>query len=325
MSGIMNKLGLGHKDHSADHHDSTGHHSTTDRHSATTTSTTTTSNNAGLLNNQAGINSGLNQTTTAPYGTSTATSTTRSGAAYSNTGVASSGVASSGVASTGIASNQYNQVGRVSGEDAMTRSEEQLRVAKQTVETGKAELNKTVETVHVEQAVPIAKERVVIEREPITNSNLPAAMSGPQISEAHYETTLREDRVAATKETVPIERIRLAKQTETSVESVGADLRKEHVDLTMHSMDNAKTDIGRSNLHGDKIDTLGRSGLAHDNSKFDTTSRSGLAHDNTSLHSSNIGTTTGSGLHGSSLHGNSGLNSGLNNSSLHSSSNTRNI
>jgi len=320
MSGIMNKLGLGHKDHSADHHDSTGHHSSTDRHHAdrTTTTTTTTSNSgltgSGLNNSTTGINSGLNQSTTginasttAPYGSSTGTSTTRSGAAYSNSGLASS--------NAGLASNQINQTGRITGEDAMTRSEEQLRVAKQTVETGKAELNKTVETVHVEQAVPIAKERVVIEREPITQSNLPNAMSGPAISEAHYETTLKEDRVMAEKQTVPVERIRLAKQTETSVESVGADLRKEHVDLTMHSMDNAKTDIGRSNLHGDKIDTIGRSGL-HDNSKFDTTARSGLAHDNSRLHSSNIGTTTGSGLTG---------NSNLTNSSLHSSSNTRNI
>lgn len=298
MSGILNKLGLGHKDHSTDahhtdaSHSTTGHHHARDGTTATTTTTTTTAN-------QAAINpSGSAYGTTAPYGSSTDTSTTRSGAAYSS-GVADQTM----IANQGLAAQGINQTGRISGEDAMTRSEEQLRVAKATVETGKAELNKTVEHVHVEQAVPVSKERVVIEREPITQSNLPAAMSGPQISEAHYETTLKEDRVAATKETVPIERIRLAKQTETHVESVGADLKKEHIDLTMHNMDNTKTDaLGRTNAYDStKTDTFGRSGIAHDNTHLHN---SGLTHDNTS-----------------NLH-NSSLNNSLNHTST---SNTRNI
>jgi len=311
MSGILNKLGLGHKDHTDASHTDASHHSSTGHArdgTATTTTSTTTTNNSGL--NNSGLSSG-----TAPYGSSTNTSTTRSGAAYSGTGVANQGLASQGI----------NQSGHITGEDAMTRSEEQLRVAKATVETGKAELNKTVEKVHVEQAVPVQKERVVIEREPITQSNMPAAMSGPAISEAHYETTLKEDRVAATKETVPIERIRLAKQTETSVQSVGADLAKEHVDLTLHNMDNAKTDgLGRTGAYdSSKTDTFGRSNIGH-NDKFDTGARSGISHDNSGLHSSGITHGNNSSLHNSSLN-NSGLNSGLNNSSMHSSSNPRNI
>jgi len=272
MSGILNKLGLGHKDHHATdaaHHASTttdAHHASTGltgtgAHSATTTTTTTS--NSGL-NNQSGVIG-----TTAPYGSSTATTATRTGAAYTNT--------TGAVAHEGLASHNIHQSNNLSGDDAMTRSEEQLRVAKATVETGKAELNKTVETVHVEQAVPVQRERVVIEREPITQSNLPSAMSGPAISEAHYETTLKEDRVAATKETVPIERIRLAKQVETSVESVGADLRKEHIDLTMHNADQSKIDTTSSNymagrttagsLASDKIDTHARSGLTNENAQ----------------------------------------------------------
>jgi len=153
----------------------------------------------------------------------------------------------------------YTQRTGVTGDDAITRSEEQLHVAKARVETGKAELNKYVTTEHVEQAVPVQRERVIIEREPINSGNMDKALSGPEISEAHYETTLSEDRVAATKETVPIERIRLAKQTETSVESVGADLRKEHVDFTHTQLAGDKVDnLGHSNLHGNK--TLGTAG-----------------------------------------------------------------
>jgi len=271
MSGILNKLGLGHKDHHATdaaHHASTttdAHHASTGltgtgAHSATTTTTTTTAN------------SGLHQSgaigTTAPYGSSTATTATRTGAAYTNT--------TGAVAHEGLASHNIHQSNNLSGDDAMTRSEEQLRVAKATVETGKAELNKTVETVHVEQAVPVQRERVVIEREPITQSNLPSAMSGPAISEAHYETTLKEDRVAATKETVPIERIRLAKQVETSVESVGADLRKEHIDLTMHNADQSK------------IDTHAHSGLAHDSTLHNTNLHNTNSHINTASNTRNI-------------------------------------
>jgi len=130
----------------------------------------------------------------------------------------------------------YSHQGTTMRDDAITRSEEQLRVGKARVETGKAELDKYVTTEHVEQAVPVTKERVVIEREPITAANRDQAMKGPAISEAHYETTLKEERVTASKETVPIERIRLAKQVETSVENVGADLRKEHVDFTHTKM-----------------------------------------------------------------------------------------
>jgi len=259
MSGIMNKLGLGHKD-AAHHSDDTIAHQAGKQHTATvekaaandaaatTTTTTTTTNNAttGHHAHDSSVHgasaTGLN--TTAPYGSSTATSTARTGAAYTNT------------TATGATAQQaglYTERSGLSSDDAMTRSEEQLRVAKATVETGKAELNKYVETRHVEQAVPVMRERVVIEREPITAANIGDALKGPEISEAHYQTTLHEDRVAATKETVPIERIRLAKQVETSVESVGADLRKEHIDFTQTALNtNEKIDTG---LHGSKIDT----------------------------------------------------------------------
>jgi len=240
----MNALGLGHKDANTTHHDDAvareagkTHTNTVEKAAAhgaagtTTTTTTTTSNNAV---GATGVN------TTNPYGASDSTSTARTGAAYTSGATASTATAQQ--------AGLFTERAGLSSDDAMTRSEEQLRVAKATVEVGKAELNKYVETRHVEQAVPVTRERVVIEREPITAANMGDALSGPQISEAHFETRLHEDRVAATKETVPIERIRLAKQVETSVESVGADLRKEHIDFT------------QTNLN-DKVDTTHSTGL----------------------------------------------------------------
>jgi len=220
MSSLFNKL-TGHtsdKDATtnADHHH---HGATTGHHSSAQSSTT-----AATAGNTAG--SGTATTGTASEYTA------RTGAAYTGANVASN-QANTRTATTGTTDVYSQRQGtNLTGDDAITRSEEQLRVAKERVETGKAELNKYVTTEHVEQSVPVTRERVVIEREPITSANMDRAMAGPAITEAHYETTLSEDRVAAAKEVVPLERIRLAKQVESSVETVGADLRKEHVDFT---------------------------------------------------------------------------------------------
>jgi hypothetical protein len=78
------------------------------------------------------------------------------------------------------------RVGRDTSEpptdDAMTRSEEQLRVGTTQRERGRVRLRKYVITEHVEQALPVRRERVRVEREPITGANIDAAASGPDIS-----------------------------------------------------------------------------------------------------------------------------------------------
>jgi len=135
-------------------------------------------------------------------------------------------------------------------DEAITRSEEQLRVGKEVVGAGSARLDKYVTTEHVQTSVPVTKERVVIEREPITDANRGAALSGPEISEAHHEVTLTEERAIAAKEVVPIERIRLGKQVETHEQVVGADLRKEHVDLTTTGINEKFDNVGYGRTTG---------------------------------------------------------------------------
>jgi len=117
-----------------------------------------------------------------------------------------------------------------SGDDAITRSEEQLRVGKESVDAGKARLHKYVTSERVETEVPVTQESVVLEREPITDANRDAALAGPEIKEAEYEVNLRAERPVATKETVPMERVRLGKQAETTTQTVGDDVRKEHIE-----------------------------------------------------------------------------------------------
>jgi uncharacterized protein (TIGR02271 family) len=87
-------------------------------------------------------------------------------------------------------------------DDAMTRSEEQLRVGTETVEGGRARLRKYVVTENVSTTVPVSHEEVRVEREPITGANRDAALSGEPISEEEHEVTLRAERPVVATETV---------------------------------------------------------------------------------------------------------------------------
>jgi uncharacterized protein (TIGR02271 family) len=126
-------------------------------------------------------------------------------------------------------------VGRdVSGpttDDAMTRSEEELRVGTQTRERGRARLRKYVTTETQQVTVPVSREEVRVEREPITDANLDAATSGPAISEEEHEVTLREEEVVVDKRAVPKERVRLDTETVTEERQVAEDVRKEQIEV----------------------------------------------------------------------------------------------
>ncbi|MFY9807783.1 MAG: PRC and DUF2382 domain-containing protein [Pseudonocardiaceae bacterium] len=115
-------------------------------------------------------------------------------------------------------------------DDAMTRSEEQLRVGTEAHEAGRARLRKYVVTENVTRTVPVSHEEVRIEREPITESNRSAAMDGPPISEAEHEVTLHAERPVVSKEAVPKERVRLDTDTVTEQEQVSDKVRKEQID-----------------------------------------------------------------------------------------------
>jgi len=139
-----------------------------------------------------------------------------------------------GVRDTGYAENQHGTVGRdVSGpttDNAMTRSEEQLHVGTRSEEVGRARLRKFVVTENVTQTVPVSREEVRIEREPITDANVGNAYDGPAISEEEHEVTLHAERPVVEKEAVPVERVRLSKETVTDQETVSADVRKEQIE-----------------------------------------------------------------------------------------------
>ncbi|MFC0680506.1 DUF2382 domain-containing protein [Lysobacter korlensis] len=128
-------------------------------------------------------------------------------------------------------------------DDAMTRSEEQLHVGTERVQTGKARLRKYVVTENQSVTVPVQREEVRIEREPITDANIGDAMDGPAISEEEHEVVLSEERPVIQKEAVPVERVRLDKDVVTEQQTVNEEVRKEEI-----TFDGDDRNSGRSNL-----------------------------------------------------------------------------
>jgi uncharacterized protein (TIGR02271 family) len=115
-------------------------------------------------------------------------------------------------------------------DEAMTRSEEELQVGKTTRERGRARLKKYVVTEEVTQTVPVQREEVRIEREPITDGNVDAATDGPAISEEEHEVTLHEEQVVTSKQAVPKERVRLETDTVVEEQQVSEELQKEQIE-----------------------------------------------------------------------------------------------
>jgi uncharacterized protein (TIGR02271 family) len=127
--------------------------------------------------------------------------------------------------------DERRDTARPTTDDAMTVSEERLDVGTEQREAGRARLRKYVVTENVTQTVPVQREEVRVEREPITEANQDAALSGKEISEDEHEVVLHEERPVAEKRTVPVERIRLDTETVTEQQTVSDEVRKERVDV----------------------------------------------------------------------------------------------
>jgi uncharacterized protein (TIGR02271 family) len=155
---------------------------------------------------------------------------------YAETGYAGDGTAEgsasgeAGYADRDAAGAQGRDTSGPVTDDAMTRSEERLRVGTEQVEAGRVRLRKHVVTEQVTQTVPVSHEEVRLEREPITEANRGEALSGADISEEENEVTLHAERPVVQKETVPVERVRLGTETVTEDHEVSETIRKEQID-----------------------------------------------------------------------------------------------
>lgn len=119
---------------------------------------------------------------------------------------------------------------RTNNDGELIRSEEQLNVNKERVATGEARLRKYVVTDTESVEVPVEREEVRVERTPINAEdakNYNGAIAGDS---EEASVTLHEERVNVNKETVPVEKINLKKDTVRDTETHTEELRKEQID-----------------------------------------------------------------------------------------------
>ena len=177
--------------------------------------------------------------------TTRSTSVTGTGGVEGTAGTASYETTTGNAETTGYERSAGRDTSGPTTDDAMTRSEERLVAGTQSVETGRARLRKYVVTETQQVEVPVSREEVRLEREPITEANRDAAYSGAEISEEEHEVTLMAEKAVVGTETEAVERVRLGKETVTGTETVSGEVRKERIELddpTGTARENARDD-----------------------------------------------------------------------------------
>lgn len=83
-------------------------------------------------------------------------------------------------------------------------------------------------TEHETMTVPVEKERAVLEREPVDESD--RTTSPGRIGDEEREVTLHEERPHVSKTAEPVEKVRLETEDVQSRETVSGDVRKERIE-----------------------------------------------------------------------------------------------
>lgn len=110
----------------------------------------------------------------------------------------------------------------------LIRSEERLRVGTESQPAGTARLRKNVVTEDVHATVPVEHDEAYVERAPIAPGQARGVPS--EIGEAEQEMALRAERPVVAKETVPVERVRLAKDEVVEEQPIDDQIRRERVE-----------------------------------------------------------------------------------------------
>ena len=128
--------------------------------------------------------------------------------------------------------NSQGPSGRTT-DDAMTRSEERLVAGTRTEQVGKARLRKYRVTEERLVSVPVTREEVRLEQEttPGTAAGRTTDDDSAVPGGENPEMTLWEERPVVTTERVPVEKVRLRKETVTGQETVSGQVRKEQIEL----------------------------------------------------------------------------------------------
>jgi uncharacterized protein (TIGR02271 family) len=131
---------------------------------------------------------------------------------------------SSGAYGTGPA----DTTGRTgTGDQRITRSEEELRVGKRREQTGEVRVGKHVETEHVREPVTRQREEVHVERRPVEGGRSAEA----HIGEDEIRVPVVEEELVVDKRPVVKEELVVSKETVTERDTAEADVRRERFDV----------------------------------------------------------------------------------------------
>ena len=112
----------------------------------------------------------------------------------------------------------------------VTLSEEQLVVDTAPRPSERVRLRKRVVTEEVSVTIPLRREELVIEREPIAPGEAEAPPDA-QIVDADWDFVLLAEQPVIEKRIVPVEQIRLRKEVVVEEETISDQVRKEQVDV----------------------------------------------------------------------------------------------
>lgn len=130
-------------------------------------------------------------------------------------------------AGSGYDQNRFFGSRRDEGETRIPVSEEQLAVGRRQREAGEVDIQKRVESRHVEERVPTHHEEVTVERRPATE----AMNAKSRIEEDEIRIPVTEEELVVEKRAVPKEEVVVRKRDVVEDETVEADLRRERVDV----------------------------------------------------------------------------------------------
>jgi len=114
------------------------------------------------------------------------------------------------------------------GQQTLTRSEEELDVDTKLVPRGQAGVRKRVVTEQQHRTVPVEREELRVEREPIPADE---ADGDAELSPDERTIELREEQPVVDKRVVPKERMRLGKEVVRDQKHVSEPVRREEVEV----------------------------------------------------------------------------------------------
>jgi uncharacterized protein (TIGR02271 family) len=122
--------------------------------------------------------------------------------------------------------------GKLTDEEWLVRREERLQVGKEMLESGHVRLHRYVDIEPAEQTVHLFHEEYDIERVPVAADE---RIQG-NIEEGEQEIVLHEERGIMSKETVPVERMRLVTKRVEEDKTFRDDIRRERIEIEPEQM-----------------------------------------------------------------------------------------